>query len=327
MRPMLAVDAAEPGVPPSGPEWVHEVKWDGVRVMAETSERSLRLTNRNGGDVTVAYPEVVASGGDLPTDLILDGEIVAFDADGRPTLQAIAHRMHVRDPRRIRTLAHTRPVSYVVFDLLRLDGQDLVHLPLWERRSALDSIDLQSVTSLHLGRPCWQVSPLHDDGDLLATATQLSGLEGVMSKRRASPYRPGVRSPDWVKVPHRTEIVCVIGGWVPQTENPRHLGSLWVGLPDATGLTPLGRVGSGLSHAVRDDLLRVLRDIERPDCPFDPAPSGPLARGVRWVEPLLCVQVRHLGRTEAGLLRQPALRALRPDVMPTEAASAAPVRV
>lgn len=329
MRPMLAVPASPPGVPPAGDAWVHEVKWDGVRLLAETRGGGVRLTNRNEIDVTAAYPEIAATVGDLPDEALFDGEVIALDATGRPTLQAIASRMHVRDPARTAKLAVSRPVTYMVFDLLRVGGQDVMRRPLSERRRLLESLDLPGVTRAHLGRQVWQVSEQHDDGLALSHATKEADLEGVVSKRRESLYVPGVRSESWVKVPNRTEFVAIIGGWIPETESPNRLGALWVGqaADEATFesrpvLYPLGRVGSGLGHAQRDDLLEVLREIERPTCPFEPAPVGPEARRTRWVEPMLCVQVRYLSITENGTLRQPVIRALRPDVAPVDAATA-----
>lgn len=329
MRPMLAVPADPPGVPPAGDAWVHEVKWDGVRLMAETRDGTVRLTNRSEGDVTIAYPEIVGSVGDLPDGLLLDGEVIAFDAEGIPTFQAMSHRMHVRDPRRIATLTRSQPVTYMVFDVLRAGGRDVTGLPLTERRALLDSLDLPGHTTAYLGRAVWQVSEIHDDGMALAQATRAARLEGVVSKRRDSVYVPGGRSTAWVKVPHRTEFVAIVGGWVPETTSPGRLGALWVGqaADEATFeenpvLYPLGRAGSGLSHIQRDDLLTVLREIERPDCPFDPMPTGPEVRRTHWVDPVLCVQVRYLTITENGTLRQPVLRALRPDVSPVDAATA-----
>ncbi len=326
---MLAVPASPPGVPPAGDAWVHEVKWDGVRLLAETRDGSVRLTNRSEIDVTPAYPEIVASVGDLPDGTLVDGEVIALDGSGRPTLQAIAHRMHVRDPGRTTKLAQTHPVTYMVFDVMKLHGHDVTRLPLSERRKLLDELDIPGVTVAYRGREVWQVSEQHDDGLALAQATKATCLEGVVSKRRESVYVPGGRSDAWVKVPNRTEFVAVIGGWIPETESPNRLGALWVGhaADEATFdvdpvLYPLGRAGSGLGHAARDDLLKVLREIERPTCPFDPPPVGPEVRRTRWVEPMLCVQIRYLSITENGTLRQPVLRALRPDVSPVDAATA-----
>ena len=329
MRPMLAVPANPPGVPPAGDQWVHEVKWDGVRLLAETRDGAVRLTNRSEIDVTAAYPEIVATVGGLPDGILVDGEVIALDSTGRPTLQAIASRMHVRDPGRTAQLAQTRPVTYMIFDLLRVGGVDIMRRPLSERRRLLDELRVPDVTISHLGRQVWQVSEQHDDGYALSQATKAAELEGVVSKRRESLYVPGARSESWVKVPNRTEFVAIIGGWVPETESPDRLGSVWVGhaADEATFearpvLYPLGRVGSGLGHGQRDDLLKVLREIERPTCPFEPAPTGPEARRTTWVEPMLCAQVRYLTITDSGTLRQPVLRALRPDVSPADAATA-----
>jgi bifunctional non-homologous end joining protein LigD len=327
---MLAVPANPPGVPPAGQAWVHEVKWDGVRLLAETRDGAVRLTNRSEIDVTAAYPEIVATVGHLPDGVLLDGEVIAFDSKGHPTLQGIASRMHVRDPGRTSRLAVSNPVTYMIFDLLRVGGTDVTRRPLVERRRLLDELDIPGSTLPHLGRVVWQVSEQHDDGLALSHATKLAELEGVVSKRRESPYVPGARSESWVKVPNRTEFVAIIGGWIPETDSPNRLGALWVGhaADEATFesrpvLYPLGRVGSGLGHAQRDDLLKVLREIERPTCPFEPVPTGPEVRRTRWVEPMLCAQVRYLTITSNGTLRQPVLRALRPDVAPVDAATAA----
>ncbi len=178
--------------------------------------------------------------------------------------------MHVRDPARTAKLAQTHPVTYMVFDVMRFHDHDVTRLPLSERRKLLDELDLPGVTTPFRGRAVWQVSEQHDDGLALAQATKAADLEGVMSKRRDSVYVQG-RSDSWVKVPHRIELVGVIGGWVPETESPGRLGSVWIGhaADEATFdvdpvLYPLARVGSGLGHGARDDLLKVLREIERP---------------------------------------------------------------
>lgn len=319
---MLAVPSAQPGVPPSGPEWHHEVKWDGIRLLAETRAGELRLTNRNEIDVTVAYPELTRLATGLPADVLVDGEVVALEG-GKPSFARIASRMHVRDERRAARAAQSLPVTYMVFDLLRLDGAELLRLPLTQRRELLTELDLPQLGA------SWQVPPAYDDGETLAAATAAQGLEGVVSKRLTSTYQPGVRSIDWIKAPHRTELVGVIGGWVPETDSPNRLGSVWIGHPhdeetfDETGiLYPIARVGSGLPHDQRDALLSVLRQIERPTCPFVPPPAGPEVRRTTWVEPIVCVQVRHLGRSDSGVLRQPVLRALRPDVTPLQAPTA-----
>lgn len=322
MRPMLATPTATPGVPPSGDEWLHEVKWDGVRALAETVDGALRIYNRSQADVTVAYPEIVAGARGLPDGLLFDCEITTLDpATGVPTLQAIAPRIHVTNPKKAARLAAERPALLVAFDLLRADGEDLTGLPLEERRRRLEAIDLD--------RPCWHLSETFDDAETITQFTSDAGLEGVMSKRRGSRYQPGARSHDWVKTPHRKEVVAVIGGWIPQAGTDSQLGALWVGhaTDEATFeadpvLYPLARVGSGLKSKERDALMTVLRGIARPTPPFNPLPVGPEVRRTHWVEPMVCVQIRYLTASKGGALRQPVLRRLRPDVSPVQASTA-----
>lgn len=318
---MLATPTSTPGVPPSGPGWRHEIKWDGVRSLAETRDGGLILYNRTEGQITVAYPEVVAGAEGLPDGLLLDGEIVALNDEGVPSFHAIMPRMHVRNASRAARWAEERPVTFVVFDLLRADGEDLTRMPLSERRARLEALDL--------ARPHWQLSEQLDDGGALSEFTREAGLEGVISKRAESVYLPGSRSTEWVKTPHRTELIAVIGGWIPETGNDKRLGAVWIGHPadEATFersavLYSLGRVGSGLSHAEKETLLEVLRTMERPVPPFDPPPRDPAARRTHWVDPVLCVQVRYLNVTPDGVLRQPVMMRLRPDITPLDAAEA-----
>ncbi len=140
MRPMLATPALHPGVPPSGPGWLHEVKWDGIRVVADLRDGGLKLFSRNETDVTVSYPEVASMAAAL-ADAQLDGEVVAL-VDGVPSFAALAERMHVRDARRAAQLAAQMPVTYIAFDLLRLYGVDLTGRPVEERRASLERLEL-----------------------------------------------------------------------------------------------------------------------------------------------------------------------------------------
>ena len=305
MRPMLATPVGHSGRPPSGADWLHEVKWDGMRVLADVREGALRLYSRNETDVTVSFPEVQPLASRL-ADAHLDGEVVAL-VDGIPSFAGLAERMHVRDARKAAALAERMPITFIAFDLLRLYGVDLVRRPVQERRASLERLEL--------GEGAWQVPPAYDDGEVLAHATLEQGLEGVVSKRLGSVYQPGRRSRDWVKVPHRTTQTVVVGGWRPQTGTRSRLASLLVGLPDgAGGLVLLGRVGSGIGGAVSADLTRVLAPLARSSSPFsEPVPREDAA-GVTWVEPAVMVDVRHLGHGGSGRLRQPVVRGLRPDL-------------
>ncbi len=303
--PMLATPADRV---PTGPEWVHEVKWDGMRVLADLRKGHLTLTSRNGNDVTAAYPEL-APLAELYDDALLDAEIVAFDG-GVPSFGALAERMHVRSAKKAATLAATRPVTLMVFDLLRLFGSDLTSQPWQARRELLERLDLNG--------PRWRTSPVYDDGEQLLEATADQGLEGVMSKRRTSPYLPGRRSPDWVKIPHRPLVSAVVGGWRPETGSDSRLGAVLVGMPAKGGLHFIGRVGSGLAGRAGVAMSRTLAPLQTSTSPFvTPLPRED-AHQARWVRPEVVVDVRALGRSSGGRLRQPSYVATRTDLSPAD---------
>ena len=233
MRPMLATVADRV---PTGDAWVHEVKWDGMRVLVDVRDGVVTVWSRNERDVTAAYPELEGIGHDYD-DMLLDGEVVALDG-GRPSFHALTERMHVADRRRAQRLAATRPVTLMVFDLLRLFGSDLTGQPWSARRELLDRLDL---TGRH-----WQVPEVYDDGPRLLDATKEQGLEGIVSKRRSAPYAVGRRWPDWRKTAHRSSLSVVVGGWRPEVGSNGRLGAVLVGLPDGRGgWRYAGRVGSG----------------------------------------------------------------------------------
>ncbi|WP_018350238.1 non-homologous end-joining DNA ligase [Longispora albida] len=285
--PMLAT----PGPLPSGPEWVFELKWDGVRVVA-TFDPGLRLSARSGTNVTSRYPEL--SGLSLPPGTVLDGEVVVL-ADGRPSFELLAERMH-RD-RPPAALAARLPVTYLIFDLPYLAGENLCELPYEERRARLDELGLAG--------PHWAVPPAFDDGPATYTASAQLGLEGVVAKRRTSQYRPGLRSADWVKCKNESTMDVLVGGWRP---GARRLGALLVGTEEEEGLVFRGRVGGGISAATEERLLGLLEPLARPTSPFAEALPPEDRRGARWVEPLIVVEVAYGQLTNAGRLRFPRLR-------------------
>jgi bifunctional non-homologous end joining protein LigD len=309
MRPMLATRGT---TVPSGPEWLHEVKWDGMRVLVEVAGGRLRLLSRNENDVTVSFPELAGladvCGG---RDFVLDGEVVAF-TDGVPVFGALADRMHVRNRRKAELAAARNPVTLVAFDLLSLDGLDLTSLPLSERRAALESLGLDS--------PRWQVPPAYDDGELLLSATEAQGLEGVVSKRRSSTYRPGQRTEEWLKFPHRPSGSYVVGGWRFETGSATRLGALLVGEATGDGLRYRGRVGSGVTGKAASRLLAVLEPLHRSDPPFSGTVPREDALGTVWVEPRVVVEVASLGMTPQGRLRQPSYLGVRHDLEPGDLA-------
>lgn len=307
MRPMLATRG---DTVPTGPGWVHEVKWDGVRVLADCDGARLRMFSRNENEVTVAYPELHGLGA-LGRDLLLDGEVVAL-SDGVPSFGALADRMHVRDARKAARLAERNPVTLVVFDLLRLDGAMLLDRPLRERRSSLES--------LALPEGCWQVPPVYDDGTLLLSVAEEQRLEGIVSKRLSSPYRPGQRSRDWLKFPIRPTASYVVGGFRRETGSDTRIGAVLVGTPTAGGLRYCGKVGSGIAGRVGQRLRDVLEPLAVDEPPFADELPRPDRLGTTWVRPEVVVDVQYLGITGEGRLRQPAYRGVRTDLEPQDVA-------
>ncbi|MCK0113709.1 non-homologous end-joining DNA ligase [Ornithinimicrobium sp. F0845] len=310
MRPMLATQGpasrGSSGVP-RGAEWAHEIKWDGIRLIARVRAGELRLTTRSERDVTVAFPEL-AGLTDLGHDLVLDGEAVTF-VDGVPSFSQLVERVHTTSAAKARLLASSRPTTYLAFDLLGLDGLDLTSLPWSARRAALEEILPD--------RARWQVSPQYADGQDLFRATAEQGLEGVVSKRVTSTYQQGVRSPDWLKFPHRATESVVIGGWRPETGRAR-LGSVLVGAPVANGLTFRGRVGSGLAGRAGARLAELIAELPVGPCPFVEEVPRLDREGATWVEPSLVVDVASLGTTPGGRLRQPAYKGWRSDLTPED---------
>jgi bifunctional non-homologous end joining protein LigD len=303
MRPMLATRGTHV---PTGDDWQHEVKWDGMRVMVEVRRGAARLASRNENDATVSFPELAA----LPADdVLLDGEVVAF-ADGSPSFAALAERMHVSRADRAQRLAERLPVTLLVFDVLRVDDRDLTDEPLSIRREALIALDLNDDRC--------QTPPAYDDGPMLFEATLQQGLEGIVSKRVTSRYRPGQRSKDWLKFAHRRRDSYVVGGWRRETDSLDRLGAVLVGEPTPAGLLYRGRVGSGIAGKKAAMLREVLGGLTRDATPFADEVPRPDALGTTWVEPVLVVEVESLGPSAQGRLRQPSYVGVRADLTPED---------
>ncbi|MFV2101900.1 non-homologous end-joining DNA ligase [Micromonospora sp. LOL_024] len=298
LKPMLAMT----GPLPAGAGWAYEFKWDGVRALADVAAGRPRLYARSGVEITAAYPELIPLGEQVD-DALLDGEVVLFDQGGRPSFTALAQRMHVRDPVKAARLAASVPVTYMIFDLLRLRGEDLTGWPYTRRREALDGVGL--------GAARWAVPPIFFDGPATYDAAGEHGLEGVMAKQVGSAYRPGARSPDWVKVKLEVTGDFVVGGWRP---GARRIGGLLVGVPGADGrLVYRGRVGGGIGAALERELLRELAPLRTTAAPFSGDVPREDARGATWVAPRLVVEVKYGQRTPDGRLRFPRILRLRPD--------------
>lgn len=299
---------------PTGAQWLHEVKWDGIRVLAERQTGGLvRLWSRNGNDVSAAWPDVVSAAPDTG-DLVVDGEVIALNDAGVPDFRVLQERMHVRSRTTVARLVRKVPVTFMAFDLLRLDGEDLTARPLEERRALLDEV---------LDGAGWQVPSSYDDGPMLLDATREQGLEGIVSKRRDSAYAYGQRTPHWLKFAHRHRGSYVVGGWRPQ-EGTERLGALLVGEPGPDGLRYRGRVGSGIGPKVSRLLAEELAPLENRRSPFADEVPRVDALGAHWVQPVVVVDIDTHRTARSDRLRQPSYQGIRRDLSPEDLAGEDP---
>ncbi len=313
LRPMLATPAAEA---PRGEGWSFELKWDGIRAIGYVDGGRIRLLSRNGNDVTRRYPELRRLGETLGArEVVLDGEIVAFDESGRPSFELLQRRMHVESEATIRRLAREIPVTYVLFDLLWLDGRSTMTLPYTERRARL--------CELALNGESWQTPPNEvGDGGTTIEVSRRFGLEGVVAKRVDGRYEAGRRSRGWLKVKNRLRQEFVVGGWQPgEKGRTGSIGSLLVGYYDGDRLRFAGKVGSGLTGDAISELERRFEEHGRADSPFA---GGRIPKGARFVEPTVVVEVRFSEWTSSGNVRHPTFLGIRTDKIPSDVVREAP---
>jgi bifunctional non-homologous end joining protein LigD len=298
--PMLA----RPGKLPREDEgWAFEIKWDGVRAIAFSQPGRLRLQARSGTDITVRYPELSKLNRALSSHgAILDGEIVAFGPDGRPSFGTLQRRMHVTSESSARRLAKAAPVTYVIFDLLWLDGHSLMASTYEERRARLADLALDGER--------WQ-TPQHVVGNgkqVLALSAE-QGLEGVIAKRLDCAYEPGRRSSSWIKVKNVQREEFVIAGWLPGEGRRRdRIGALLLGTRADGTLRYVGRVGTGFTEDELDRLAALLGPLEIPGSPFEDGPSPP--KGAIFAEPRHHASVEFLEWTRDRVLRAPSYKGL-----------------
>jgi len=273
---------------PEGDDWAFEVKWDGYRTVVHVADGAVRLQSTSGKDVTERWPEFAA----LPDSVnaasaILDGELVVFDDNGRPRFELVQNS----------GVGSTRQAVLQLFDVLQVDGTDVIELPYGGRRRLLDQL-------VEPG-PNWTV-PAHrvGGGAELVAATAEQGLEGVLAKRVDSTYRPGTRSKGWRKIKNRTVVELIIGGFTAGTGNRAStFGALLVGQPTDGGLRFAGGVGTGFDQPRLSSLRSRLDHLSTDHCPFDPRPPTNVVRTATWVEPVLHATVEMAEFTSDGLVR------------------------
>lgn len=301
---------------PRGAQWVYELKWDGMRIIAfierghHGEPNRVRLQSSNSRDVTNSYPELqnLAPLADHFDGLVLDGEVVAF-RDAKPSFNTLQTRMHVTDPADAARRAAITPVVFVAFDLLHLDGHDTMALPFVNRRALLEQLSDDD--------PCWTVCEQHGDNvDGLLDAVIESGLEGIMAKNINSSYQPGRRSPDWIKIKPRLRQEFVVGGWLGgKGSRTGGLGSLLVGYFDGDELHYAGRAGSGLTNATQAEWQSLLQPATH--SPFVDTPTFARDTVVHWCVPCEVVEIAFAEWVKDGHhLRHPVVLGRRTDKDP-----------
>jgi bifunctional non-homologous end joining protein LigD len=292
---------------PHGEDWRYEVKWDGFRALCYVSRGRAELLSRNDNDLTKRFPAVAAALPDAVVgDAVLDGELVALDKTGRATFSAIQQG--------------SETTQLYVFDILEIGGEPVIGLPFTERRERLAEI-LRPTGTVRL-------SETFDDGDALFEAAQEQGLEGIVAKRARSPYQPGKRNRDWLKVKTRHRQEFVVAGYTKgQGRRASSFGSLILAVRRGQELSYVGNVGTGFDEKEIQRLLKLLKPLDRETSPFPVPPRLPRVKkgDVVWVEPRLVVEVEFVEWTHDGHLRAPSYQGLRDDKSPEQVRREEPI--
>lgn len=308
MTPMAAVSVKEL---PEGDVWLYELKLDGYRTLLIKDADDVRVQSRNQKDLTRMYPTVAAAARGLKVKhAIVDGEIVAVDASGRPSFQALQHR----------TLHPGHQILFYAFDLLSLNGQDITPLTLMKRRAQLAKI-IPADAHVRL------LQALPGTAEEIVQAVRERGLEGVIAKRTDSRYQPGERSNDWQKLKFERSQEFVIGGY--RLSSPTSIDALLVGTYEGKQLRFAAKVRAGVIPHLRRRLLNDLRSLRTTRCPFAKLPDADTSRWgggitleemsqMQWTRPKVVVQIQFVEWTAENRLRHAQFIGLRPDKSPKD---------
>jgi bifunctional non-homologous end joining protein LigD len=312
VEPMKAKLADQP---PKEGDWIYELKFDGIRLIALKTERHVSLLSRNKNELAGRFPEIVEAVQSLPVrECVIDGEVVAVDDEGRSSFQLLqAREMEGRKS----------PVYFYAFDLLQLDGKSLITLPLEARKKVLEKLCADA------GDPIRYSGALGGDAKLLLDEVKRRGLEGIVGKQRNSVYEPGRRSGAWIKLKCVNEQEFVIGGYTPPQGARKHFGAILVGYYENKKLVFAGKVGTGFTAKSLSMLHKKFQKEARDDCPFVDLPSKQngqwtqditpsMMRKMHWVNPKFVAQIKFAEWTRDGKLRAPVFLGLREDKKPTD---------
>jgi DNA ligase D-like protein (predicted ligase) len=299
LRPMQAASAEAPF---SSPDYLFEVKWDGLRcIVFRDRDGRVRLQDRGLHDITADLPEVAAAAKRIPPGSVIDGELVATDKDGRPDYPRLRERLAAGA-----SLQDKIPTAYLAFDALYLEDKPLLRQPINRRRARL-------IKAVEAGGHIFVPDHIEEDGVELFEACLERGLEGVVAKHKLSPYVAGQRSPFWLKVKAVKSDDFVVIGWM----GDKPFDALVVGYHEDGRLLPCGTVGGGYDDAATSAIREALVELRTEDSPLDPPPI--MVKPVQWVRPELVVSIRYSEWSPDGTLRFPIFNGLRPEVDPSEA--------
>lgn len=305
LAPMLSTEIEKPF---SDPNWTFELKLDGIRALAAKENGTVRISSRNGREISMQFPSISSELAAIPSDnFVLDGEIVVCDASGTPSFQSLMDRFTVQGTLQIEKLDRTIHADFVAFDLLFMNGDDLRKKPFTARRKALEGLGLGS-------RSVKMIDVFPEEGELLFEEAAKLGFEGVIGKKNSSTYQDGKRTKDWVKVKgSHTEEFLICGFTEGQNARKSSFGALVLGREEDGAFKYFGNVGGGFSDTQLAEIRAMLDKRVTKSHPFAKKPDilkGP----VTWVEPTLAAEVRFMTQTRDGRLRFPVFKRLRPDL-------------
>jgi bifunctional non-homologous end joining protein LigD len=274
--------------------WLFEIKWDGYRAIAEIHKKELKLYSRNGLTFDKAYPKVFEALKAIKQDAVLDGEIVVYGEDGKPSFQRLQNYKNT----------DRYPIQYLVFDCLALKGKDLTGLPLIERKEILKKLIPESPVIIYCDH-------VEDYGKAFFLEIKKIGLEGIIGKKKLSTYQIGKRTSDWLKIKNVQGQEAIIVGFTQPKGSRSYFGSLVLAVKKKGKLVSIGNVGTGFTDRSLKELYQKLKPLERKTSPLDVPVKE--ASDVTWVNPVLVCNIRFTEITEDGSVRHPVFEGLRID--------------